>query len=276
LLYNDRLVSDQLNPGPDAPLQFEQAEFATAAVGKACAICKAAIADTYFEVGGNVLCPACSEKLTGQGGGRAAFLRGWLWGGGAALLGTIVWFAIVKITNMELGIVAVAVGYAVGLAVRRGSRGRGGWKYQLLAMFLTYASIVTSSVPFVLKGVAEAAKKQEAAEQAKNNEKTGAKADDGTPEAAAARDEAAPRAAAVKRAGTPTPTLGAFLFAVVLLFGFAFAAPFMAGTSNLMGLVIIAIALYEAWKLNRRIPVTGPFRIGPAMIAPPGAPVGTP
>jgi hypothetical protein len=278
LAHNDRLVRDQeANPGPDAPLQFEQVEFATAAAaGKACALCKSPIAETYFEVGGNVLCPACSEKLTGQGGGRAAFVRAWLWGGGAAVLGTIVWFAIMKLANMELGLVAVAVGYAVGLAVRRGSRGRGGWKYQVLAMFLTYASIVTSYIPFVLKGAAEAAKKQDAAEQAKNDEKSGVKADDGTPEAAAARQEAAARASAAKRAPRPKPTPGEFLFAVLMLFGFAFAAPFLAGTSGFMGLIIIAIALYEAWKLNRRIPVTGPFRIGPAMIAPPGAPAGTP
>ena len=40
-----------------------------------------------------------------------------------------------------------------------------------------------------------------------------------------------------------------------------------------------AIALYEAWKLNRRVPITGPFRFGgglsvpaPAPVTPPGMP----
>jgi hypothetical protein len=33
-----------------------------------------------------------------------------------------------------------------------------------------------------------------------------------------------------------------------------------------MGLIIIAIALYEAWKINKRIPIAGPFRLGPAGI----------
>jgi hypothetical protein len=46
-----------------------------------------------------------------------------------------------------------------------------------------------------------------------------------------------------------------------------------------MGWIIIGIALYEAWKLNRRVPITGPFRFGgglsvpaPAPVTPPGMP----
>jgi hypothetical protein len=41
----------------------------------------------------------------------------------------------------------------------------------------------------------------------------------------------------------------------------AVAQPFSGGMSNIMGLVIIGIALYEAWKLNRPLPITGPFRV---------------
>ena len=43
--------------------------------------------------------------------------------------------------------------------------------------------------------------------------------------------------------------------------------------------IIIGIALYEAWKLNRRLPITGPFRFGgrlsvpaPSPVTPPGMP----
>lgn len=260
---------------PDAgtPLQFERAEFATPASGQTCAVCKTSITDTYFALGGAVVCPSCSERLMGRAGGRATFLRAWLWGGAAAVLGTIVWFAIVKLTGMELGLVAVAVGYAVGLAVRRGSYGRGGWKYQLLAMFLTYASIVSSYVPFVIKGLGEAAKSEHAVQQAKDGvPKDGVKKDDGTPEATAAREEERVRA----EAGKPKQklTLRDVALAVVVVFAIAFVSPFLAITSNFMGLIIIAIALYEAWKLNRRVPVTGPFRVGGALAAA-DVPVGT-
>jgi hypothetical protein len=61
-----------------------------------------------------------------------------------------------------------------------------------------------------------------------------------------------------------------------LLLGLAFIAPFMAGASNIMGIIIIGIGLYEAWKLNRRIPLSGPFRFGaapaPIIATPGGAP----
>ena len=261
-------MSDEAQPGPGGPLQFERVEFSTPSSGQTCAVCKASITDTYFALGGAVVCPACKEKLTGSGGGRTAFLRAWLWGGAVALLGTIVWYAIIKMSDAEWGIAAIVVGYAVGIAVRRGSRGRGGWKYQALAMFLTYASIVTSKVPFVIQGFREAATQERAAEKAK----TGGAADDGTPEAAAAtRAEDAARTQKVKEKVGP----GTVVLAYLIVLGIAFASPFLGGTSNFMGLIILAIALYEAWKLNRRIPVTGPFRVGGAL-ASAGAPVGTP
>jgi hypothetical protein len=43
----------------------------------------------------------------------------------------------------------------------------------------------------------------------------------------------------------------------------AYALPFFDVSSNLIGLFIIAIALYEAWKLTRALPfsVLGPFAI---------------
>ena len=52
-------------------------------------------------------------------------------------------------------------------------------------------------------------------------------------------------------------------FAFLLLFGFAFFAPFLAGAENLIGLLIIGIGLYEAWKINKRVEphTAGPFRI---------------
>jgi hypothetical protein len=44
----------------------------------------------------------------------------------------------------------------------------------------------------------------------------------------------------------------------------ALASPFLAGVENIMGLLIIGFALYEAWKLNRRVRlrIAGPFQIG--------------
>lgn len=59
-----------------------------------------------------MVCPACSDELSGKGpkSGRAAFFRAVAWGGGAEALGTIVWFAIVKITGYELGLISISNG----------------------------------------------------------------------------------------------------------------------------------------------------------------------
>jgi hypothetical protein len=54
----------------------------------------------------------------------------------------------------------------------------------------------------------------------------------------------------------------------------ALAAPFLLGLENIIGLVIIGIGLFEAWKINKKVPLTisGPFRIAAANVADPAAP----
>lgn len=62
----------------------------------------------------------------------------------------------------------------------------------------------------------------------------------------------------------PDPPTGAGLvIAFVLACGLSLAAPFLQGVQNLIGILILGFALYEAWKLNRRVPlaVSGPFRV---------------
>ncbi len=48
------------------------------------------------------------------------------------------------------------------------------------------------------------------------------------------------------------------------LFAFALAAPVLGGFQNILGMIIIGIALWQAWKMNRRVDVTftGPFQAG--------------
>jgi len=234
-------VSDEgASPGgASEPLQFDKVEFATAAQARSCASCTAAITEQYFEAAGQILCPACADRVGGKAAGKGAFLRALGYGGAVALLGTLVWYAIIKIADMQLGLIAVFVGLGVGLAVRKGARGRGGWAYQALAVFLTYASITTSYVPFVISGISEGAKQEQskAAEQ--------------------------PTTEVAKPPEEPMPAALALVLFVGLVWGIAFAAPFLGGTDNLIGLAIIAFALYEAWKLNKRVPLTGPFKLAP-------------
>ena len=55
--------------------------------------------------------------------------------------------------------------------------------------------------------------------------------------------------------------------------GIVLAIPFLAGLENIMGIIIIGIGLYEAWKLNRReaLTITGPHAIARTPPAPASA-----
>ena len=65
----------------------------------------------------------------------------------------------------------------------------------------------------------------------------------------------------------------ALVIAVVLILAIACAAPFLAGFENVIGIVIIGIGLYEAWKLNRRtiLTITGPHAISHSSVGTTGA-----
>jgi len=263
-----RMGPDQGGGGgstPDGGLQFDKVEHAAPAAPPTCAACQRPL-DEYFEARGSMICPTCAGAMTAAGRGAVPFLRALLFGGGAAALGTIVWLVILSAANMELGLVAIVVGLFVGFAVRKGSRGAGGWKYQTLAMVLTYMSITFSYVPMVVKGLKEASEKHEAAAAAKSG---GEKA---APEATPAGPAAAPAAGDAKT----SVSAGSVVLASLFIFGFAMALPFLAGAENFMGWIIIGIALYEAWKINKRVPVSGPFRLRagvpvPAQAGPPSA-----
>lgn len=51
------------------------------------------------------------------------------------------------------------------------------------------------------------------------------------------------------------------------------AAPFLAGIENVIGLLIIGFALWQAWHMNRRVPLvfTGPYAVGRARALDAGA-----
>lgn len=258
-------------------LRFERSEGEEAAGEEAvCALCKQPIRNVYFTVGGQIACAACrgrilAERTGGSGPGR--FVRAALFGTGAAIVGALLWYGVAKLTGYEFGLIAIVIGLMVGAAVRAGSRRRGGWRYQALAIFLTYTSIVSTYIPAIFDAAASYEETGESDsivadgtsedETAVDEEATGQnEGDEG--EIELVRDDA-PFAAADPDAGGPVGPLG-FLLGLGILFGIAFIAPFLGGFSNFMGWIILAIGLYEAWKLNRReeISFEGPFRVAGA------------
>lgn len=55
----------------------------------------------------------------------------------AAVVSALVWYGIVVLTNYQIGLVAVGVGFLVGLAVTVGSGGRRGLPLQIVSVAIT-------------------------------------------------------------------------------------------------------------------------------------------
>jgi len=232
-------VSDEQTGSPTGGnLQFERAERATGAIGADCAVCKQPITTSYYEINGHVTCQRCRSRIMAErdrGTSGTRFAKALGLGLLAAAAGAGIYYAVAAATGSEYAIVAIVVGLLVGSAVRKGSNRRGGWRYQALAMSLTYSAIVVTYIPQIIKAVTE--------------------------RRASVINEGAPTADSVRAAPKQVGAGGVLLAA---------ALPILAGIGNIIGLFIIGIALYEAWRLNKAIPlrITGPYQVS----APPAAP----
>jgi hypothetical protein len=201
-------------------LQFDRAEFAQPKSGAVtCSVCQQAVRDSYFHINGLVACATCKDRIETSGAGRITmkgFGKSALFGVGAAIAGAVIWYAVSELTHTQWGLIGIVIGLMVGVAVRKGSRGWGGWQYQTLAMALTYFAIAATYVPWLLKG---------------------------------------------NRAEGHEDSLPFMMY----LFAYACVVPFLLGFRYFMGWIIIGIALYQAWKINRRVPlkITGPYKIAP-------------
>ena len=258
---------------PEDNLQFEKAEFDQAETKKIeCAECRDTIINTYFDAGGKTVCLACRDKIEeeqSRGNGVTRFIRALLFGVPAAFLGAGIYYAISALTGYEFGLVAIVIGLMVGAAVRAGSRRKGGWAYQTLAVILTYLAIVSTYIPLIIQ---EARKTDQAGnteiilplDTARVQENNTAVSSEISEEQTSMQD--IEFTAGTVPSGSSEPEEVSFLMGLIglgVLLVFAMIVPFMMGFENILGLVIIAIGLYEAWKINKRNPIaiTGPFTI---------------
>jgi hypothetical protein len=200
----------------DRELQFERAEYTGGSTGPTCCTCQQPAIPEYHQFNGRVFCTSCRfqiEHSMEQLHQSGSLGRAFLFGLGAAAVGSLIFYAVSALTGYEFGLIAVLVGWMVGKAVRKGSGSTGGWRYQALAMALTYISIVSTAIPGIV--------------------------------------------ASAHSAQTGTIEFYLFVFAVAL------ASPVLGGLRNILGIIIIGIGLWEAWKFNRRVEVkfTGPFSV---------------
>lgn len=228
--------------------------------GLRCSICGLAPGDEYFEINRAPACASCRAeiaKLDDPAGRFGRVARATAMGAAGGALGAALWYAVAALFKLEIGLIAIAVGWLVGSGVRRGSGGRGGRGYQVLAAFIAYASIVTTYIPDIYREFASSAAATEGASTAAAGASGGASpADRATP-------AAPPKAESGSPALGPLAAVTALGLGVVLLYAVAFAAPFLGGLQNAIGLLIIFFALQQAWSLNRKpvFEVQGPFRV---------------
>jgi hypothetical protein len=146
---------------PAAPatgaLQFDTAEPTAATTNRSCTVCKRSIEGEYHMANMQVVCTQCRQALeAGPQGSRTGRIgRAILFGAGAAVAGSILYFVVLAATGYEIGLIAILVGWMVGRAVSVGSHGRGGWLYQVVAVGLTYVAISTSYIPQIVEAWAE-------------------------------------------------------------------------------------------------------------------------
>jgi hypothetical protein len=227
--------------------QFSTAEYAAQPGVDRCRTCSQPIVGSYYRVNGALTCPGCARLAEASlpKDRHAAFVRGVLFGVGGAILGLILYAAFGIITGLVIGYVSLAVGYIVGKAIKLGSRGMGGRRYQIAAAILTYAAVSMAAVPM---GVAQYIKAHPRGEATSESVQ------------APSADDAADVQQTPARA-KPAFGVGQALLGLAIL---GLGSPFLAlqePLQGLIGLVILFVGIRIAWKLTAgtSMSVDGPF-----------------
>ena len=253
---------------PDRPLQFGRVETdqpqsaAPPSEGLACKACGRPIRTEYFSWNGAPLCETCKTTLetSRETASRwSTFGRAVAFGIGATIAGAILYYAVLAITKLEIGLIAIVIGYMVGYSVRRGSRGWGGRRFQVLALVLTYYAVGLAYFPIVIQSARESATTKTATASP------------------SAQPSVSPAATSVDAAGAPlTPQrIGALaaIAGVGVVLAFCAALPVLSviGSfpSGLISAAIIGFGMRQAWRMTAAPPieVTGPYKLGAPPVA---------
>jgi hypothetical protein len=140
--------------------QFSTAEYAKEGGADRCKSCGELIGAEYYRVNNAIACPACAQKAAGSLpiDSHAKFVRGVTFGLGGAILGMAIYAACGILTGLVIGYVALGVGYIVARAIKMGSGGIGGQRYQIAAAVLTYMAVSMAAVPMTIAQIVKAKK----------------------------------------------------------------------------------------------------------------------
>ena len=239
-------------PGDSLGLQFDTAFPRGGSVTDqsgtvTCHACQRTVYTEYYDVSGQPTCADCRAKietLTETPTGAGPLVKAGLFGLAGGIAGAIIYYAVIALTDFEIGIVAILIGYMVGYTVRKGAGGRGGRRFQVLAVALTYMAVAFAYTPIAVKA---ALKDSSQAETSKTTEK------------APAADESKP---------TGEINGASAALAVLMVCGLIAALPvlvvFGSLPSGLISGLIIFFGMQQAWKMTATpaLEITGPYRVG--------------
>jgi hypothetical protein len=235
-----------------APPQFATAEYAAPGGKEACQACKQTISGSYYRVNGALACQNCVSQLQAQmpQDSHSAFVRGITFGVGGAILGLILYSGFGIVTGIEIGYLSLAVGFIVGKAIRMGSRGIGGRRYQIAAVILTYFAVSMSAVPIgISQAIKDAKQRPHPLSSSSGSGSSGAA-------------NSSPEATAVAKDESNGPSAGK-LIGTLLFFGIA--SPFLElenPVNGALGIIILLVGVRIAWKMTAapKIDILGPFQ----------------
>ena len=245
--------------------QFGTAEYAGGPGGDRCLACKQPITARYYRINGNMACESCTERLQREmpQDSHANYVRGLLFGVGAAIVGMALYAGFTIVTGIYIGYVALAVGWLVGKAIMLGSKGFGGRRYQIAAVLLTYAAISIAAVPIAISYQIKKRESQSSQEKLKAlppSQSGDQTAGQQTPPSDQAAQQGEERAAESK----PGPKMGPGA-ALVQLLWIGLTSPFLElqdPVHGIIGLFILLVGIGFAWRITqgtRKVDIQGPY-----------------
>lgn len=260
-----------------AKIDFDRAEFEEPKSEHVeCGLCKRTIHTEYWQAHGKILCAACRktvERTSASANGGAAFGKAFLYGGGAALACGTGYAIFVAVSNFQFALVTIGIGWAVGTAIQKVTKGFGGRKYQILAVALTYFATTMSYFPGIVEGLRDMGHEHPQSGSSAPGATSAPSPAPADEPAATTPDKAPDGAVSPARSGGMSVGFAIFLL-VSLSLGLMLAAPFLAlsgasGVSGLLGLLIIFFGLRMAWRISKGVEtsITGPHQVGAADVA---------
>ena len=255
--------------------QFGTAEYKSSSGPERCKSCETTLTSRYFRINGALACENCAERLKQlvPKDSRQAFVRGIVFGLGGAFLGLILYAAFGILTGLVIGYVSLAVGYIVGKAIKMGSGGMGGRRYQIAAALLTYSAVSIAAITIFISQIVKdkKAEKHTQVQHALPESSAPAPAQPQAPAVNGSTISQQPQTQTPAEPKKPSMGLGAALGLAVLI---GLASPFLELQDpfhGIIGLIILFVGIRIAWRLTAgvKLDILGPFDKNTPAPAPP-------